>query len=235
MRVAITQPYLFPYIAWYQVINACDAFVISDDVQYTRSGYINRNQILMNGRPLRFGVPLRGASHTEVIGERRIHDWGWARELLRGMRHAYRGAPHFDEVYPMIEGILAEPVDLLIDLLERAIVVTARHLGLGQRIVRASSVQARVGLRKADRVLATAKALGARCYLQRDTEAARQMYRHEFFLAEGIVLKFVRVGLLPYAQRGVKEFLPGLSLIDFLMHVAPEDRGRHLRACEIVD
>lgn len=56
MRIAVTQPYLFPYIAWYQVIDACDTFVIGDDFQYFKSGYINRNQILLGGRPSPFVV-----------------------------------------------------------------------------------------------------------------------------------------------------------------------------------
>lgn len=235
MRVAITQPYLFPHVAWYQVIRACDTFVISDDVQFIKSGYINRNRILLAGVPVRFIVPLRRASHAALIGERRISGSAWIARFLKTVRAAYGRAPHFGEVFPMIEEVVAEPAEMLVDLLERAIVRTARHLGLMQPIVRASSLPVRAGLRKEWRVLATAEAMGARCYLQRETEAARTLYRHEVFAARGIELRFVRIGSLPYAQRGVREFIPGLSLIDFLMQVAPEDRGRHLMAYDIVE
>lgn len=235
MRVAITQPYLFPYIAWYQVIHACDTFVLSDHVQYIQSGYINRNQVLLGGRPAGFVAPLCHASHKAPIGERRLRDWKWARRLLRTLQVGYGRAPHFREVFPLIEEILADPADLLIDLLERAITRTSRHLGLHQRIVRASCCNAPGGQRKTEGVLALAEALGARRYLQRETDAARQLYDHGVFAARGLELNFVRLGLLPYPQWHAKEFVPGLSVIDFLMNVAPEDRERHLRAYEIVD
>lgn len=235
MRVAITQPYLFPYIAWYQVIHACDTFVISDDVQYFKSGYINRNQILVAGTPVRFVVPLRGASHKAHICERMIRDWEWAGRLLRSIQIGYGRAPHFKEVFLLVEEILADPVERLIDLLERSVTRTARHLGLHRTFLQTSQCGGTTGLRKAQRALAMVRALGADCYLQRETFAARELYRHETFAEQRIALKFVRVGLLPYAQRYAKEFVPGLSVIDFLMNVPPEERERHLRAYAIVD
>ncbi|HPA20318.1 MAG TPA: WbqC family protein [Verrucomicrobiae bacterium] len=235
MRIAVTQPYLFPYIAWYQVIDACDTFVIGDDFQYFKSGYINRNHILLGGRPSPFVVPLRRASRTALIGEREISGWHWAGRLLRSIATAYRRAPCFNEVYPLIEDIVSEPSPLLIDLLERAIVRTSRHLGLDRRIVRASRCHENRGLRGQERILDIARAMGADCYLQRETDAVRALYCHDLFAARGVELKFVRVGLLPYVQRRVREFIQGLSLIDFLMFVPPEERGRHLRAYAIVD
>ena len=50
MTVAIMQPYLFPYIGYWQLIHAVDTFVIFDDVNYIKKGYINRNNILVNGQ-----------------------------------------------------------------------------------------------------------------------------------------------------------------------------------------
>ncbi len=39
--IAIMQPYLFPYIGYFQLINAVDKFVIYDD--YIKKGRVNRN------------------------------------------------------------------------------------------------------------------------------------------------------------------------------------------------
>ncbi|WP_248638492.1 WbqC family protein, partial [Citrobacter koseri] len=62
MKIGIMQPYLFPYLGYFQLINAVDQFVIYDDVNYIRQGYINRNTILMGNSPQRFTVAVPGAS-----------------------------------------------------------------------------------------------------------------------------------------------------------------------------
>lgn len=47
MKIAIMQPYLFPYIGYWQLVNAAEKFIIFDDVNYINKGYINRNNILV--------------------------------------------------------------------------------------------------------------------------------------------------------------------------------------------
>ena len=58
MKLAVMQPYLFPYLGYFQLIHAADAFVIHDDVQYSKGGWINRNRVLVDGKDhlFTFGV-----------------------------------------------------------------------------------------------------------------------------------------------------------------------------------
>ncbi|MDB0011798.1 WbqC family protein, partial [Crocinitomicaceae bacterium] len=65
MKVAIMQPYLFPYIGYFQLINSVDKFVIYDDVNYIKKGWINRNNILINGRSFLFSIPLVNVSQNK--------------------------------------------------------------------------------------------------------------------------------------------------------------------------
>jgi hypothetical protein len=69
MKLAIMQPYLFPYLGYFQLIEAADKFVIYDDVAFIKQGWINRNQILLHGRPHLFSVPLQSASSHVLIRE----------------------------------------------------------------------------------------------------------------------------------------------------------------------
>ena len=48
MTLAIMQPYIFPYIGYYQLAGAVDKFVFLDDVNYINKGWINRNNIIIN-------------------------------------------------------------------------------------------------------------------------------------------------------------------------------------------
>lgn len=60
MKLAIMQPYLFPYLGYYQLMSSVDKFIIYDDVSYIKNGWINRNRILVNGNAHYFTVPVIG-------------------------------------------------------------------------------------------------------------------------------------------------------------------------------
>lgn len=69
MKIAIIQPYLFPYIGYFQLINAVDKFIMYDDVNYIQRGWINRNRILINGRAQFFTLPCSKSSQNKLINE----------------------------------------------------------------------------------------------------------------------------------------------------------------------
>ena len=67
MKIAIMQPYLFPYIGYWQLINMVDEFILLDDVSFIIRGYINRNSILLNGKGYLFSIPLDKPSQNKLI------------------------------------------------------------------------------------------------------------------------------------------------------------------------
>ena len=69
MKVGIMQPYFFPYIGYWQLMNEVDVYVIYDDVNFIKGGWINRNRILTNGNPSYFNVQIKGASPFKKINE----------------------------------------------------------------------------------------------------------------------------------------------------------------------
>ena len=83
MKVAIMQPYFAPYIGYFQLIAAVDVFVVLDDVNYIKGGWINRNKVLCHGKPTWLTVPLQGASPNKKIFELEIApDNGWKKKML---------------------------------------------------------------------------------------------------------------------------------------------------------
>ena len=84
MKLAIMQPYFFPYIGYFQLIAAVDKFVIYDDVNYIKRGWINRNNILVNNQSFLFSIPLISASQNSKINEIKIsEDVNWKSKLLK--------------------------------------------------------------------------------------------------------------------------------------------------------
>ena len=67
MKIAIMQPYLLPYIGYFQLINLVDKLVIYDNLKYTKKGWINRNRIIMNGKEKLFSIPIKKDSNYKIL------------------------------------------------------------------------------------------------------------------------------------------------------------------------
>ena len=111
MKIALMQPYLFPYIGYFQLIRAADRFVVHDDVQYIRQGWINRNHIIVHDRKLLFVCSVKHDHHTKNINKRFYADTfeAEARKLLRNVDQSYSKAPHFAEVRTLLADVLGNP------------------------------------------------------------------------------------------------------------------------------
>jgi hypothetical protein len=64
MKIAVMQPYFFPYLGYWQLIDTVDYFVIFDDVNYIKRGWINKNRILHNGNIESITLPIQKASQN---------------------------------------------------------------------------------------------------------------------------------------------------------------------------
>src|SRR5690606_42013196 len=100
-KIAIMQPYIFPYIGYFQMVNAVDKFVFYDDVNYINRGWINRNRILINNEPKYITVELIKASQNKLINETEVGNN--INKLINSISLAYKKAPYYKEVFPVIE------------------------------------------------------------------------------------------------------------------------------------
>jgi len=104
MRLAIMQPYLFPYVGYFQLIHAADAFVVYDDVNFIKGGWINRNFILAQRQKSRITLQLLGASPNVLINQVMVGNN--KQKLLKSIQQSYSKAPHYASVYSLIEEII---------------------------------------------------------------------------------------------------------------------------------
>src|SRR5690242_7195515 len=101
------QPYFLPFLGYFQLIQGADIFVIHDDVQYIKGGWINRNRILVNGAPSWITIPVLKASHRLCINQREYHlDQRIIERILRRIEGAYRHAPLFKEGFSLVQKIM---------------------------------------------------------------------------------------------------------------------------------
>ncbi len=106
MRTAIMQPYFLPYLGYFQLISAVDRFVVYDTIQFTKKGWINRNQMLLNGTATMFSVPVKKDSDYLDVVDRHVADSFDPAKLCNQISGAYRKAPEFDATMPFVEDIL---------------------------------------------------------------------------------------------------------------------------------
>jgi hypothetical protein len=107
MIVCILQPYFFPYIGYFQLIALSDVCVLFDDVKFSKHQWINRNRIIRDQKPFWITLPVARAASTLLINQRAyVLDARNIARLLRQVEAAYRRAPHFAEVFPLVEEIM---------------------------------------------------------------------------------------------------------------------------------
>jgi WbqC-like protein family len=219
MKLAVMQPYFFPYIGYFQLIAAADTFVVYDNIKYTKKGWINRNRLLRNGEPVVFSLPLKSDSDSLDVRDRSLASDFDRKKLLNAIASAYQRAPYFCETFRLISDVVLFEEQNLFRYLHNCLKRTCEHLGLGTEIVISSDVDIDHTLRGQEKVIALCEALGATTYL--NPIGGVDLYSTEAFAAKGVVLKFLRSTPFEYTQFG-GPFVPWLSIIDVMMFNPPD-------------
>lgn len=212
MKLAIMQPYLFPYLVYFQLLGAVDAFVVYDDVNYIKGGWINRNFILARGDKQLITLPLAGASPNKLINV--ITVGNRPDKLIETIRQRYGKAPQFAAVYPLLEDILLQQEKNLSIYLDYQLRKICDYLGLYPKWYVSSALRKDKALRGQERVLAICDELSATHYI--NLPGGMTLYDRDAFARRDLRLSFIQPDPVRYRQFG-NEFVPNLSIIDVMM------------------
>ena len=215
MKLGIMQPYFFPYIGYWQLMNAVDKYVIYDDVNYIKGGWINRNRILLNGQAHYYNLPCVNLSVNKLINESEANlDVREIEKQLRKLKESYKNAPNYKDVFPIIENIMCSNISNLAEYLTNQIQVICGALGIKTELIISSSLQKDNSLKGQEKVLAICRELAATEYY--NAIGGKTLYSTEAFQTNGIKLSFLRTNEIIYEQFK-QEFVPNLSIIDVMM------------------
>lgn len=214
-KIAIMQPYFFPYIGYFQLINAVDKFVIYDDVNFIKGGYINRNNIISQGTSLRINVLLRKASSFKKINEIDINNQlDWRKKLVKQIFQSYSKAPHFNEVNRLLDQIINKDIINIAEFLSYSIKAICEFIGIDTAIVSTSTIYNNQELERKDRIIDICNKENSFHYI--NALGGKELYSKEEFIKENVKLEFIQTKPLMYKQFKY-EFVPNLSIIDVLM------------------
>lgn len=220
MTLAGNQPYLFPYLGYWQLIHAADRFLIADDYDFIRHGWVNRNRILVNGRVQFFRVEVRRGGHSRLILDKRValtpeH----LSNKLRTLEMAYHKAPFFAGGYALAENVLTYPEDNLALFLEHGIREVCAYMGIETPLGRSSDLPGNNRFKREERIYDFCARLGADTYI--NAPGGQKLYSFEEFARRGIRLRFLQSKLPLYPQSG-GPFVERLSILDAIMFNSPE-------------
>lgn len=219
---AIMQPYIFPYLGYFQLIDAVDVFVFYDDVNFIKKGWINRNKIFLNQTEHLFTVPLRKASQNKLIKDIELFSLEeWRVEFLNTLKHAYAQAPYYKIVLNLLDRIFHRPFNTISDLASQSVIEVVSYLGMDVEFQYSSTHYSKVkAANAADRLIEITKLSNASTYV--NAAGGRTLYDKSHFQDRGIQLLFVSSNLEESLMKFDKNRY-GLSILDILMNHSKQE------------
>jgi hypothetical protein len=227
MKLAIMQPYFFPYIGYFQLMNAVDEFVIYDNIEFTKKGWINRNRILVNEADAIITLPLKKDSDYLHVKDRYLAEtWEIERKkMLNRITESYRKAPCFKETYEVIEKCILYEDRNLFKFILHSLQTLMQYLNIKTNLVISSSILVDHQLKSDAKVMAICKERGADMYI--NPIGGIVLYDKNHFKQNNLELQFQKSNSITYKQFN-NDFLPWLSIIDVMMFNSKEEINKFL-------
>jgi hypothetical protein len=218
MKLAIMQPYFFPYVGYYSLIKNTDKFIIFDTVQFIRHGWIERNRILKPNEGWQYiQVPLVKHNRDVLISELEIRNSDhWREKLKAQLQHYKKRSPYYAECMDVIDTCISLQTDSMVDLNEHILGVTCQYLNINFNSEIFSKMDIVIDeVKEADEwALNITKAMGFDEYI--NPPGGQEFFNKEKYIQEEIELTFLGNNVQQYKQRR-ETFEPGLSIIDLMM------------------
>lgn len=230
MKTAIMQPYFFPYIGYFQMLNAVQDFVFLTDVNFIKRGWIHRNKFLLHGKEHAFTVPLKKPSQNKHINQIALSDIydEWKEKFKQTLRHAYCKTDNFEAIYGQIcrlldyhsQGCASPPkYKNISELCIHSIEFVIRHLDIKTRIHKSENfdVDHKTGQ---DRIIRLCQLFKTSQYI--NAIGGKKLYDTNTFDQQGIDLRFITSTL-----NKTEDFNPNVSMLDLIFRY-PKDQVKNM-------
>ena len=227
-KVAIVQSNYLPWKGYFDMIAAADEFILYDDMQYTRRDWRNRNQIKTPQGLQWLTVPVRvKGKYHQAIHETEIDGAEWAEVHRKALTQNYRRAPHFDEVFALLEPLLQGGRHSHLSQLNRELLqAICGYLGITTRLRDSRDFVLADG--KTERLADLCAQVGATEYIS--GPAAKDYVDEGVFAARNIALHWFDYAGYPSYPQLWGDFAHGVSIVDLLFNCGRESH-RYMKFC----
>ena len=208
---------------------AVDEFIVYDNIEFTKKGWINRNRILVNGTDSYITLPLKSDSDFLNIHERHLADT-WIKEkkkVLNKIFESYRKSSNFEIVSEVIEKCILFEDHNLFNFILNSLNVVKEYLEIKTPLIISSTIPIDHSLKGDKKVIEIVKSRKAENYI--NSIGGIELYNKEEFKKEGINLNFLKSTNLIYKQYD-NTFVPWLSIIDVMMFNSKEEIKKYLES-----
>ncbi len=214
-KVAILQSNYIPWKGYFDIIGSVDAFILYDDMQYTKNDWRNRNKIKTQNGLQWLSIPVRQESLHQKINETKITDPKWNINHWRSISQSYAKAPFFKVYKERFEALFLEAKsEYISDINRHFIEAINAMLGITTKIYDSREFVLAEG--KSERLLALCQELGATTYLS--GPAACDYLDEKIFTEVGINVEWMDYsGYREYHQL-FPPFEHGVSVIDLILN-----------------
>lgn len=254
MKLAIMQPYFFPYLGYFQAIHAVDKYILYDNLNFIKEAWMHRNRFLVkNENPAFFYVELRNkSSYNKIYEVELIENASWRKRIINGIFLNYKKTPYFEEVFPLLESVVNYPTSKLTELNYQSIYQVCNYLELTTKIESSPDKYTELEMqlskevldekyfndiavnsmpRKVIRVLSICRNENADIFI--NAIGGMELYNKDMFQKNGIKLLFVNTLDYTYKQQS-QIFHPHLSIIDILMNRGKEGTTQLIKNYELI-
>ena len=232
MILAGMQPYFFPYLGYFDLINRASHWIVFDTPQYIRHGWVNRNRILHPAGNWQYILaPIQGHSRETPIKDILVIEGdSWKKRILGQIQHyRKRAGSRFTAVEQLVEDSLATDTCSLTEINVRALAKVCAFLDISFEPQLYSEMELRIGPVECsgDWALRIAEAMGADELV--NPPGGEPLLDRPAFERLGIKLTITHMLPMLYDCPGYT-FEPSLSIIDVLMWNDPGEVKRYLDA-----
>lgn len=214
--IAIQQPYFFPYIGYFHLLDASEIIIFYDDVNFIKKGWINRNRILNYDKPFLFSVPLKSKSQNKTICETFISiESTWKNKFYKQLKYFYKKSPYLKEVIDVVFSPFDKNLLCISDLAIESILAVYGYIGTSFSYKKSSVCYSESDCgNKSDRIIQITKDEGYNAYV--NLSGGTSLYEKSYFMKNGIKVSFIKSNNIKYKQN-TNTFCPNLSIIDIMM------------------
>jgi hypothetical protein len=189
MKVAIMQPYFFPYIGYFKLFAQADLFVIYDCVQFPRRGWVHRNRLICDSKMEWVTLPIKKCPQTTKIFELEFQDNKdqWFDSLEAKLDSLVRT----NNLLAQIDRSILAPSGGVLDYLENTLKWSCNALGLSTEIIRSSTLCIDPNLKAQARIIELCLKVGASEYI--NLPNGTNLYNKRDFDLANISLEFLPV------------------------------------------
>lgn len=218
MKISINQPYLFPHLKYFQLIYNTDIFVVYDDVQFTKKGWINKNRLNNNKLEKKIVYPVAKHSQKTTIKDIEIAKNSFSNSLdkiINSIEKMYKNSNEKEFTIDLIKRSLNLNSIRLDEYLIFYIKELCDYLDIDYKILRSSEIEY---LRTDDfeeKIISLLKKLNGNYYLNLD--GGKKLYTKSKFSENNINLEFIS-----NLYSGNKNLNDNFSIISHLLNEGKE-------------